>query len=263
MTFLALIGLAMGAEWDDDWPRFSDEELVITGVATAGLAVFSVINPPAVERWDSRLPLDTPFYNLLAAPQRRGAMRAARASDVLVWSLAAWPWIDTIAAGNSEGNGLAREWALMNTQSMVISTLANRVVSTAAGRARPYSARCESEPDFNRQCGKPDQYRSFFSGHTALAFSSAGLVCAHHANVPLYGGKGADAVACGVSMATATTVGTLRMVAHRHYFSDVLVGAAVGGALGAGLPLLHYRRSDADPAERSGQRMTATISGRF
>jgi membrane-associated phospholipid phosphatase len=57
----------------------------------------------------------------------------------------------------------------------------------------------------------------------------------------LFGDPFADAVTCGATLATAGAVGMLRIVAQKHYVTDVLTGAAVGTASGLGIPwLLHY-----------------------
>jgi membrane-associated phospholipid phosphatase len=57
----------------------------------------------------------------------------------------------------------------------------------------------------------------------------------------LFGDPFADAVTCGVTLASAGAVGMLRIVSQKHYVTDVLTGAAVGTASGLGIPwLLHY-----------------------
>ena len=61
--------------------------------------------------------------------------------------------------------------------------------------------------------------------------------------IDLYGNKAADIAACAVSSTMALTSSILRLVADRHYASDSIVGAAIGGGVGVGLPLLlHYGR---------------------
>ena len=46
----------------------------------------------------------------------------------------------------------------------------------------------------------------------------------------------------GAGAALATVTGYLRIAADKHYFSDVLVGAVVGSAIGIGVPLLFHGR---------------------
>jgi hypothetical protein len=76
----------------------------------------------------------------------------------------------------------------------------------------------------------------------------AGLACAHHAALPLYGGGFPDAAVCVLLGASTLTVGTMRLMSDRHWASDVLFGLAIGGGIGLGLPyLLHYSDSGPDP----------------
>ena len=106
---------------------------------------------------------------------------------------------------------------------------------------RPYALGCAEDPEYRKRCDRPDRNRSFFSGHTVLAFTGAGLACAHHMKLRPYGGAG-DGIACGTAMALATATGTLRIGSDRHYVSDVVVGAVWGMAAGYLLPVaLHYR----------------------
>lgn len=59
-------------------------------------------------------------------------------------------------------------------------------------------------------CGKSNPHMSFFSGHTALAFSTVG---GPHLSV---------------SLPLASVTGGLRLAAKKHWPTDVLTGAAVG-----------------------------------
>ena len=104
-------------------------------------------------------------------------------------------------------------------------------------------------------------HRSFFSGHTAMSFTGAGLACSHHFYHDVLGGGTWDGVACATAMTAAATVGAMRVVGDQHYLSDVLVGATVGTISGLGVRwLLHYGpaaqhddelMSDSDPGVRN------------
>jgi hypothetical protein len=86
---------------------------------------------------------------------------------------------------------------------------------------------------------------SFFSGHTALAFSfavSAGTI----ASMRSYRNAG-WVLGSGLTMAAAT--GYLRIAADRHYFTDVLTG---GRGLGRSVPARHAR-----PARGHAERLRA------
>jgi len=102
---------------------------------------------------------------------------------------------------------------------------------------------CADDPNYDDECGDViNGSQSFVSGHTAMAFTGAGLICTHHANLDLYGGGTPDVLACATGMVGAMMVGGSRIVADRHFFSDVLSGFAVGFTAGYLLPeLIHYR----------------------
>ena len=90
---------------------------------------------------------------------------------------------------------------------------------------------------------------SFPSGHSSSAAVAAGLVCTHHAKLGLYGSAAADIGACVVSSAMAVTAGAMRIVADRHYATDVAAGLLIGGGIGVGWPLwFHAPRKREEPA---------------
>ena len=70
----------------------------------------------------------------------------------------------------------------------------------------------------------------------SFAFAAAGLTCAAHLHLPLYGSRSLDAATCAVSLGTATLTSLLRVVAGRHHLSDVIVGAILGFLAGWVLP---------------------------
>jgi membrane-associated phospholipid phosphatase len=132
---------------------------------------------------------------------------------------------------------------VIDAQALGLTLLFHGVVSSGASRERPYGRLCTtvaSLPD-GGNCTGITRYESFFSGHTAFAFTLAGLTCMHHIHLNLYGGDAADVAACGVSLGTAAVVGVLRTMADKHYATDVLTGFAVGSLVGFGAPLLYYR----------------------
>ncbi|AKF07576.1 hypothetical protein DB32_004725 [Sandaracinus amylolyticus] len=102
------------------------------------------------------------------------------------------------------------------------------IAKHATSRERPYGQRlCPDHPDLP-QCNNDDLYASFFSGHTALSFTSAGTSCALHLSRGLYGNLAADIIGCAIPVAGAATTGALRVASDSHYVTDVLVGMTVG-----------------------------------
>jgi membrane-associated phospholipid phosphatase len=115
-------------------------------------------------------------------------------------------------------------------------------------RPRPYAHYCEP-PAAGALC-KVDSRLSFFSGHTAAAFAAA---TAAGEIARMKGYRNATTIrSTGLALAAAT--GLLRTAADRHYLSDVVVGAAVGWAIGKGVARLHKPEAEPDTASAVGSR---------
>ncbi|GAC1363710.1 MAG: hypothetical protein NVSMB47_15440 [Polyangiales bacterium] len=178
-------------------------------------------------------------------------VRAGMVSDIL-WNTAEWyPLaVDSLLVPLvfDHGNTVASsQMLLMDWQVQALSFFLLRTGTHIIGRQRPSVPDCARDHEYEGSCDEP--YASFFSGHAAMAFSGAALTCEHHAALAVYGSDAAGVVACVATMSMATAAGALRIVADRHWATDVLFGAGVGLGLGFGLPhLLHYgltvRRED-------------------
>ena len=86
-----------------------------------------------------------------------------------------------------------------------------------------------------------DARRSFFSGHAAVSFSSAvfaSTVFGHYFPVSKL-----RPVIWVSSLGLATATAVLRYEAGKHFPSDLVVGAAVGSAMGWLVPKLHERKT--------------------
>ncbi|MEO8876476.1 MAG: phosphatase PAP2 family protein, partial [Polyangiaceae bacterium] len=96
------------------------------------------------------------------------------------------------------------------------------------------------KPLFNH-CDHVGDDASFYSGHAAATMTMAGATCVHHQHLPLYGGGFPDLLPCLVMLGMSGATGIGRIVADRHYASDVVVGWGFGFASGYVLPsILHY-----------------------
>jgi membrane-associated phospholipid phosphatase len=123
--------------------------------------------------------------------------------------------------------------ALFVFEAISVAALANQIVKVAVARERPYA-------HYDAYAGqKTGSYErtSFYSAHTSRAFalaSAAGMVASMR-------GYRLAPLIWTLGLAMATFVGYTRVAGDYHYLSDVLVGAAVGSLLGAGLPWLLHR----------------------
>lgn len=164
----------------------------------------------------------------------RDPAAARRASDVLVFAgLPAAMVANQLLSARAKGDWRAGFVDLLVVaEAAAIAQDLNQLTKFTVARERPFVHYADpSRPH------APDDDVSFFSGHTSFAFalaSSAGMVST------LRGYDGAPWV-WGVGMTLAAGAGWLRMGGDMHWLTDVLVGAVVGTAVGAGLPWLLHR----------------------
>jgi membrane-associated phospholipid phosphatase len=149
---------------------------------------------------------------------------------------------------------VALEWSAINLKSFAVRG-AIALCFKNLGRVRPAELGCRTDPNYSPKCDNPVALnQSFVSGHTAIAFTGAGLTCAHHRHLPLYGGGWPDVAICVATLAAASATPLLRVMSDDHYASDVLLGIGLGLASGWGLPeWLHYNAGD-DAADAEGHR---------
>jgi membrane-associated phospholipid phosphatase len=234
-------------DWQRDWRRFHWAQGVGSGLAGAAALTMSLAWPePEDPRWTGGILFDGATRSALRAGRKGARRRAGLASDVLQWALVSQSLIDAgVASLGRRGNPeVGLQLGLISGQTYALVELAGLLVKRLVARARPFRPSCETA-DPHPSCAEADLHQSFYSGHSARSFAAAGLICAQHRAVPLYGGGWRDMTACGAAMGAAASVGALRVVADEHYVSDVLVGAGAGVLFGYVLPrFLHFRGSE-------------------
>lgn len=162
---------------------------------------------------------------------------AAAASDALLATGLGLPFVlsafDHLLAGGEGAAGLGED-SLILLETFAVSSILCNVVKVAVRRPRPLMYDVSSDPAAREA---NDATLSFFSGHTALAFSMATaysyLFTARHGDSalvwPVWLGTH------GIALATAL----MRVEAGKHFWSDVAVGALVGSGVGLLVPYLH------------------------
>jgi membrane-associated phospholipid phosphatase len=251
-AFLAAFGLALASppasaesvKWDPSWPRFRPSEYALTAGLTYNVVQAAFIYPPPGANWDSGIFFDEGVREAILI--RNGAARrtAAIVSDDIYYALLAYPLLvdnAIVTLGIHGASDVAFQMMLMNFESYAL-TGAIALTAEKLGRVRPMGRECAKDPGYDGKCGNDAALNvSFLSGHTTIAFAGAGLMCAHHTHLPLYGHKIADALACATGLAAATTAGVLRVMSDNHYATDVLLGSSVGLFGGYVWPMLwHY-----------------------
>jgi len=213
--------------------------LLASQIAMAGL----VYSQPE-RNWRGGVLFDDAVRDALRLHTHDAREQARSVSDKVYLYLGVFPLVvdNLIVTWAIHGSGdVALEMLGMNLESYALT---GAIVLTAqkVGRERPAARGCVDDPEYSPKChSEVGLTESFFSGHTAVNFTAAGLICAHHQHLPLYGGGVPDVAICIAGLTAATAQGALRIMTDDHYSTDVLVGVTVGVFSGYVLPhLLHY-----------------------
>jgi len=177
-------------------------------------------------RWDSP-GIDRWARGLLVVDRKSAP---ALASDILAFGVlpVAGFGVDLLSRQGDWGGAL--DDATLMVQGIAGSAALNQLVKFSVGRKRPY-AHADPRPFAD----DPDQNVSFYSGHTALAFStvvSTGTVLYRR-------GSSYAPWVLGIGLPAAAGVGALRIAADKHYLTDVVTGALVGSAVAFLVVWLH------------------------
>jgi len=193
-------------------------------------------------RWRGGILFDDSVRDVFVGRTRRVRFLADAVTDAAMITMWLTPTVleGIITALIIEGKpDVAWQMIAINTQAYASSALVTLGLIRAVARERPMAQECATDPEYSELC-ESQHTRSFPSGHTASTFMGAGLICAHHLHLELWGSP-ADEIACGTGLVLATATGLVRLTADRHYVSDVVVGAGIGLTFGWLVPwLLHY-----------------------
>jgi membrane-associated phospholipid phosphatase len=193
---------------------------------------------PAACRWCAANPLDEAVRSgLVWSPSRIAA--ADTLSSVIGYGVVPVS-AAALTAFAAAHDGRSREIpadVLIIAESGILAMDLNQAVKLAVGRQRPFV-------HFHTGTGDPtDDNLSFFSGHATAGFS---LAVASGTVATMRGYRWAPWVwAQGLALAVGTAY--LRVAADKHYFTDVLTGAAVGSGVGFAVPYLLHRPSAGAP----------------
>jgi membrane-associated phospholipid phosphatase len=136
----------------------------------------------------------------------------------------------------------SRQWlpvitySVMYGEAMSISGSLTIMAKALANRPRPYMYGRNLTLAEKEQNGR-DGFRSFYSGHASSAFCSATLLSKVFSD--RYPSSKYKGLVWGLSLATAAATGVLRCTAGKHFPTDVLAGACMGGLTGYFVPVLH------------------------
>lgn len=177
---------------------------------------------------------------------------AAPLSDVLLLSMIASPFV-TAGLYELGTQGEFADDGVVAFQTLGATYLATVLAKFLVRRPRPltYDGRFDAHA---RSDG--DARLSFPSGHSSMAFAAASLV----AVMASARSRGATRIgAMAGAYGAAGLVAYLRVASRRHFFTDVLAGAALGTATGWLIPELHRTRS----GSQAGSGFMMAWGGRF
>jgi membrane-associated phospholipid phosphatase len=207
--------------------------LTATGMALKGRLV------PDDCRWCDSPQLDLWARQQLKWTDTRPAENGSNALQVIlpVGAVATlWIW------AAPHGNRQVAEDLLVVTEAATTTMFLTVVSKVATVRQRPFaSAVSDPNPPYN--------IMSFWSGHTSFTFA----VAAASTQVARLRGRSGWKWLAVATFAGAALTGYLRIAADQHWLTDVVMGAAVGTAVGLALPVLVMR-----PAE--GKRPAVTLA---
>ena len=155
---------------------------------------------------------------------------------------------------------------MLDAQALFLASTITITLQKAVARERPFVQECTGNPAL-KDCSGGGYNQSFPSGHTSAAFAAVALECFHHGYLDTsYTGWGA--AVCPLTVVTAIGTGILHIAADRHWATDVLAGAAIGGLVGYAVPALHLLGEDKQQGAVlmptiSASTMGVTLAGRF
>lgn len=235
-------------------------DVPVTVVATAAWIGSEVLKAHLAAqscRWCDANPDGSDALNSLDAAVRRGLRwpnidAGDTASGVTSFVLAPLAALGLVALAEWRDDALSRFPidALLIAEAAAIASSLNQVVKFAAGRERPFVHVLPSEQKATT-AAPADNNTSFYSGHTNFAFA---LAVASGTVASLRGYRWAHWVWI-VGLAVATATGYLRIAGDRHYFTDVVTGAAVGSAVGFLTPWLFHARAESKKVPTVGGAM--------
>lgn len=256
-----LLALSLGAQDKVDVRLAAD--VPITAVAVLGFAIPELLKneltPAQCRLCDAQVDgVDAFFHDHLT-----GALWDRKTSDTIsnVWVYALLPLSALGAAYTATGpyasDGAGWRAAMIVVEATAVQGAIVQAFKFSAARERPFARYGHGDASSTYDASSADSRISLPSGHTgftaALGFSVAMTASLEESK--------AAPVLWGAAAAATVATGSLRMMAEKHYFTDVLTGAAIGTACGIGIPLLHRRGSAL--AVSASQGPTLAFSGAF
>lgn len=212
--------------------------LELFAVVGAFVALSVAAGDPATAcGWCATNPFDVAVRDLLVTRDPIWPARLSHALSMIAAPLLALGALIVPAVRARRFRHAAQDVAILVNAFVLVTGLADGV-KKLTDRQRP-GVHFGRVRDIEASHAPIEHYLSFFSGDTAWAFvfGATAAALAHQR-----GYRHARVVAqVGAALGVGTAL--LRVAADMHWMTDVLMGAAVGTAVGVGLPSLFHRRA--------------------
>lgn len=158
----------------------------------------------------------------------------SKASDITLGLTLITPGILGLIAPPSDYVAIGSSYAATMTGAYGMRTILKQVIH----KPRPYVGQLDRPIDTS------EDYESFPSGHSIMAFSAAAY--AQAMQLLFYPDSTTMKVVSATTWILAATTATLRVVSGNHYLEDVLAGAAMGSAIGFLGPYITHQLLEKD-----------------
>jgi len=130
----------------------------------------------------------------------------------------------------------SKDILILYLESYLYSISLNKIVKGIVKRDRPYLY--NDNPDISIELKEEiDARRSFYSGHTNLAFTASMLTAKIYSD--FYPNSKYSGLIWGGAMLFGSAMGYCRVGGGMHYPTDVIAGAVIGGVIGYLVPEIH------------------------
>jgi membrane-associated phospholipid phosphatase len=249
-------------------PPVSVWDVVAGGALGIGVALVQFGLPqPTQPKWTGGDGFDDWARRGLRIHGEGGRKAAALTSDVLVYTLSAFPFLNAVLVAGFEYERPDVAWRLvaLDAETLLTVTFVALSLQHITLRERPFAGPCTANPTLS-DCSVGGKFMSFPSAHTTVVFAAVALECFHHGYLDT-SHTGWGAAACPATIAAATVTGILRVASDRHWATDVIAGAVIGGTLGYAIPALHLAAAGESSAvlvpSVSPSQFGVTLAGRF
>lgn len=163
-------------------------------------------------------------------------------SDVGKYTLVVSPAVILAGSINKKQWSNSLSYGVMYFEVALLTVGISDIAKVLVKRERPYLYNSQLSNDEKLELiDEEGAQDSFFSGTTSISFASAVFLSKTFTDI--YGKGTWSRIIWGASLALASTTAMLRYESGQHYPSDIMVGAAVGSAIGYFIPVLHKKNN--------------------